>query len=212
MTADLLALIRDASAEEHTEVLDAALAAFLDYGIRRTSMAEVARRAEISQATLYRRFTQKPELVHAVTLREARRFVTAVDRGVDQSAGAREQVVELFVAFLHGLRRQKLLARLLNTEPEAVLPLLTVDGAALLGIGTDYLAEFVVRLQRAGQVPGFAPEPVAEMIARVALSLALTRRTRIPVDEVAAAREFARRHIVPVFGLAQLSQTPTGSG
>lgn len=38
-------------------------------------------------------------------------------------------------------------------------------------------------------------------IARVALSLALTKETAIPVDDEEASRHFARVHITAVFGL-----------
>lgn len=203
MSLGLLRLIRDGDAgEDRSGILDAALAAFLDYGIRRTSMAEVARRGGLSPATLYRRFAQKADLVQAVILREASRFVTSVDRRVDQTAGAEDQIVDMYVAFLDGLRGQRLLSRLLSTEPDVVLPLLTVDGAALLGVGRDYLGEFIGRLQQEGKLPPFEPAPVAEMIARVALSLALTKETRIPVDDEEASRRFARVHIAAVFGLS----------
>ncbi|MCW2495007.1 helix-turn-helix domain-containing protein [Jatrophihabitans sp.] len=196
----LLALVR-AEGDEHADVLDAALSAFLDFGIRRTSMSEIARRAGISPATLYRRFAQKAEIVQAVGLREVRRFLDSVDTEVDPEASGEEQVVTLFVAFLGGLRRNKLLARLIATEPESVLPALTVQGAPVLGLGRDYLVGVIERLQRAGLAEEFDPLPLAEMLARVALSLALTPETVLPLRDDAKARDFARRHIAVAYRL-----------
>ena len=43
---------------------------------------------------------------------------------------------------------------------------------------------------------------MAEMVARVALSMALTPQTCIPVDDEQAARRFARQHVSGVFGMA----------
>ena len=40
----------------------------MEFGIRRTSMGEIARRSGLSPATLYRRFAGKDELVWAVGL------------------------------------------------------------------------------------------------------------------------------------------------
>ncbi|MEV4236032.1 MULTISPECIES: TetR/AcrR family transcriptional regulator [unclassified Nocardia] len=203
----LLALVRSTGPEDRnqTRVLDAALLAFLDFGIKRTSMVEVARRCGLSLATLYRRFASKSDLIQAVGMRQARQFVEQVDvaqqRQVDRDAGAEEQIVELFVAFLNGLRGNKLLDRLLKTEPEIVLPYLTVKGAPVLELGRDYLAEFITRLQGEGKLPGYDPEPVAEMIARTALSLALTPQTVLPLDDDAAIRKFARDHVVVSFRL-----------
>lgn len=203
----LLALVRSTGPEDRnqTRVLDAALLAFLDFGIKRTSMVEVARRCGLSLATLYRRFASKSDLIQAVGMRQARQFVEQVDaaqqRQVDRDAGAEDQIVELFVAFLNGLRGNKLLDRLLKTEPEIVLPYLTVKGAPVLELGRDYVAEFITRLQGEGKLPEYDPEPVAEMIARTALSLALTPQTVLPLDDDAAIRKFARDHVVVSFRL-----------
>jgi hypothetical protein len=43
-------------------------------------------------------------------------------------------------------------------------------------------------------------------VARVALSMALTPQTCIPVEDEGAAREFARRHVAAVLGVS--SGTP----
>ncbi|MBY8862653.1 TetR/AcrR family transcriptional regulator [Nocardia sp. CA2R105] len=203
--AKLLPLVRDAAPEDRNQatVLDAALLAFLDFGIKRTSMVEVARRGGLSLATLYRRFAGKSDLIQAVGLRQAREFIVQVDtvvqRQIDSEADAEEQIVELFVAFQDGLRSNRLLDRLLTTEPEMVLPYLTVRGAPVIELGRDYLAEFIERLQREGKLAQYDPLPLAEMIARTALSMALTPQTVIPLDDDAAVRRFARDHVVPGF-------------
>ncbi|MBF6174476.1 TetR/AcrR family transcriptional regulator [Nocardia blacklockiae] len=202
--AKLLPLVRGAGADDsQSQVLDAALLAFLDFGIKRTSMVEVARRGGLSLATLYRRFAGKSDLIQAVGMRQARQFIDQVDaavqRQIDRDASAEDQIVELFVAFLDGLRGNRLLDRLLKTEPETVLPYLTVHGGPVIELGRDYLAEFVTRLQSEGKLPQYDPQPLAEMIARTSLSMALTPQTVIPLDDDAALRRFAREHVVPGF-------------
>ncbi|MTE17311.1 TetR/AcrR family transcriptional regulator [Nocardia aurantiaca] len=203
--AKLLPLVRGSGPEDHNQakVLDAALMAFLDFGIKRTSMVEVARRGGVSLATLYRRFAGKNDLIQAVGLRQARQLVDEVDAAVqgpiERDASAEEQIIALFVAFIEGLRGNQLLGRLLKTEPEIVLPYLTVQGAPVIELGRDYLAEFIARLQAEGKLPQYDPLPLAETIARAALSLALTPQTVIPLDDPDALRQFARDHIVPGF-------------
>ncbi|WP_405134897.1 TetR/AcrR family transcriptional regulator [Nocardia sp. NBC_01388] len=203
--AKLLPLVRGSGPEDRNQakVLDAALVAFLDFGIKRTSMVEVARRGGLSLATLYRRFAGKSDLIQAVGLRQARQFIADVDAAVhsqsERDAGAQEQIVALFVACIEGLRGNVLLERLLKTEPEMVLPYLTVQGAAVIELGRDYVAEFITRLQSEGKLPQYDPLPLAEMIARSALSLALTPQTVIPLDDEAALRRFAIDHVVPGF-------------
>jgi AcrR family transcriptional regulator len=199
----LFALVRSGTHPEtdREPLLDAALDSFIDFGIRRSSMSEIAKRARLSPATLYRRFAQKNDVVLAVGLREVRRFIAAVEAKIDHTAPAEEQIVELFIGFSNGLREHKLLRRLLATEPEIVLPYLTVNGGPVLDLGRDYLVEFISRLQDEGKLPGYDPTPVAEMLARVALSMALLPATAIPLGDSAAGREFVRAHITPIYRL-----------
>jgi AcrR family transcriptional regulator len=185
---------------EHERVLNAALEAFLDFGIRRTSMGEIARRAALSPATLYRRFSGKDDIVSAVGRREIRRLIDATDARVDPGADAEEQVVALLVAFLHGVRGNRLLQRLLATEPEVVLPLLTVQAGPVLALGRAYLAEFLRRLPGAHGLSSHQVEPVSEMLARLALSIGLTPETCLPIDDDDALRQFARLLLGGVMG------------
>lgn len=209
--AKLLPLVRKPRQDQDQTVLSAALLAFLDFGIKRTSMVEVARRGGLSLATLYRRFSSKSDLIQAVGLAQTREFIEGVDAAVqkqiDRDGSAEDQIVELFVAFLAGLRGNQLLDRLLITEPEIVLPYLTIKGSPVIELGRDYLAEFITRLQDEGKLPVYDPLPLAEMIARTSLSLALTPQTVIPLDDDAAAREFARNHVAVSFRVADIRKS-----
>ena len=186
-------------------ILDGALAAFLDFGIKRTSMNEVAKRSGVSPATLYRRYSSKNAVVQAVGLREAVRFVEAVDARIDRSAPVEEQVTEGFVAFATTLANNRLLRRLLTTEPDVVLPFLTTNAGPLLAVGRAYLAADLRVMQQSGGLPEYDVDYVAEILARLALSLALTPDGLIPIDDDAAARDFARAHIGALVRVAPLS-------
>ncbi|HEX9339412.1 MAG TPA: TetR/AcrR family transcriptional regulator [Pseudonocardiaceae bacterium] len=179
-------------------VLDAALTAFLDFGIRRTSMNEIAKRAGLGVATVYRRYPQKDQLVEAVILREAGRFVAEVDRRVGTVSSATDIAVEGFVAVVVGIREHPLLRRLLVTEPEIVLPMLTLRGGPVLAVGRGYLAGVIRRLRADGAIPDCDPEPVAELLARIAHSLLLTPDGCIPGEDDEATRRFARSHVAPI--------------
>ncbi|MGO4615439.1 TetR/AcrR family transcriptional regulator [Nocardia sp. 2YAB30] len=183
------------------KLLESALSAFLDFGIKRTSMGEIARRAGISPATLYRRFESKNDLVEAVSVREAQRFVAAIDGQVQAVSGSDDQLVEIFVAFIGAIAGNELLRRLLRTEPDLILPRLTTDAGAILAVGRGYLAEKLGELRDAGGTHDFDADLVAEIMARLALSLALTPDGLIPVTDQDAAREFARRTLLPMVGV-----------
>ncbi|MET9025721.1 MULTISPECIES: TetR/AcrR family transcriptional regulator [Nocardia] len=183
------------------KLLESALSAFLDFGIKRTSMGEIARRAGISPATLYRRYESKNDLVEAVSVREAQRFVAAIEKQVRTVSGNDDQLVEIFVAFISAIAGNELLRRLLRTEPDLILPRLTTEAGPILAVGRDYLAEKLRELRNAGGTHDFDADLVAEIMARLALSLALTPDGLIPVSDQNAAREFARRTLLPMVGV-----------
>lgn len=199
--SSILARILEKPVTDGEKLLDSALSAFLDFGIKRTSMGEIARRAGISPATLYRRFESKNELVEAVGVREAQRYVAEIDERVRAVTEPGEQLVEIFVAFVTTLAGNELLRRLLSTEPEAILPKLTTEAGPILAVGREYLADKLRELQAGATVPDFAPDLVAEIMARLALSLALTPDGLIPLDDPAAGRDFARRTLLPMVGI-----------
>jgi AcrR family transcriptional regulator len=185
--------------DDRDPVLDAALAAFLDFGIRRTSMGEIARRAGISPATLYRRYAAKSDVVMAVGMREANRDISAVDARIDPTAPPLEQLTRMYLEVEHRISSNKLLRRVVETEPESVLPRLTVEAGPLLEIGRSYLADFLVRLQRDGHIPAYDVGPVADWLTRQAQSSMLTPAP-VPLTEE-AVRDFVRRHLAPFVGI-----------
>lgn len=198
---NMLQRILDKPVADGEKLLESALSAFLDFGIKRTSMGEIARRAGISPATLYRRFESKNELVEAVSVREAQRFVAEIEKRVQAVRGTDDQLVEIFVAFISAMAGNELLRRLLRTEPELILPRLTTDAGPILAVGRGYLADKLRNLRDTATTDHFDADLVAEIMARLALSLALTPDGLIPIEDPTAAREFARRTLLPMVGV-----------
>jgi hypothetical protein len=85
-----------------------------------------------------------------------------------------------------------------------MLPMLSVQGWPVLELGRDYLHEFIQRLENEDKLPAFDAEPVAEIVARMALS----PETGIPVNDDQAMRRFIREHITLVFRLPPQTQNP----
>jgi hypothetical protein len=96
------------------------------------------------------------------------------------------------------LARDDLLKRLLETDPGVMLPLFAGRGTLVLAIGRSYLAALIRRLHADGLPVAGDPEHIAELLARVALSLALNGETVLPVDDDTALERVARTAIVPL--------------
>jgi AcrR family transcriptional regulator len=182
-------------------ILRAALDQFVDVGIRRSTVADVARRAGLSRVTVYRRFPRKADLVRAVALAELRRFLAGLDAAAAELPTAADRLVEGFVACVRAVRTHPLLLRLLGTEPEALLPLLTLDFAPWLALARHVLAERLV-LDGAALPAGVDAQALAEVGVRLAVSHLLTRDGSHPLDTDEQVRAYAARYLAPIAGAA----------
>jgi AcrR family transcriptional regulator len=188
-------------------ILDAALAEFLAYGLRRTNVDVVAKRAGVSRATLYRRFENKDVLVQAVLVRECRRFFWSIAAAVDGLVTARERLVEGFVVGVRYARQDRLLSRLLSSDPEALLPYLTVNGGLVVAVARDFLVGQGQGLPGGDRpVAGRDPAGVAELFVRLAISFTLTPDSCIPLDDDEDVRAFARSYLAVLMGPAATPQ------
>lgn len=176
-------------------VLDAALEEFLSYGLRRTNVDVVARRAGVSRATLYRRFDSKDALVQAVLVRESRRFFGSVAAAVAEVSTVEDRLVEGFAVGLRYARTDRLLNRLLASDPEALLPYLTTNGGLVVAAARDFLVGQGGTREPMG---GRTPAGVAELFVRLAISFTLMPESAIPLDTDDDARAFARAYLTPL--------------
>lgn len=196
-----LALVIDPSDppdEVGTRILDAAFEQFCLIGIRRSSMEDVARRANVGRVTIYRRFESKDKLVSALLWRETRVAIAKVEAAVKDVAEVEARFIEGFVAGMDAIRRHPLIMAMLATEPETALPLLTVKASSGLELARSFMADEVRRARAELGMPDSDADQVAEIFARLTHSLVLTPETCLPLDDDGKTREFARRHIVPM--------------
>jgi hypothetical protein len=130
--------------------------------------------------------------------REARAFIARVDERISAIPDPCEALVEAFSMFVRTLRSHELVQRLLVTDPERVLPLLTTGGGPALSLGRAYIREQAERAQAAGARMTGDPEHLAELLVRIAHSLVLTPETSLPLGDEERLAEFARAVLVPM--------------
>jgi AcrR family transcriptional regulator len=173
-------------------ILAAARSLLVEHGLRRTSLADVAEAAGVSDATLYRRFPNRETLLQTLVAREARAFIAQVDEQISTIADPEERLVTAFTMLTRTLREHDLVQRLLVTDRDRVLPLLTTDGGGALAIGRQYVLSQARAAIEAGATLTAEPEHVAELLVRIAHSLVLTPDTTLPIDDQPALETLAR--------------------
>lgn len=169
-----LARSPDDSDDETTErILDAATASFLEFGFRRTTMDDVARRIGVSRVTVYRHHADKSALFQAVLLREFQRTSADIERRLVALPADRNPVVEGFVLAIRHARRHPLVRRLLSTEPEWIVLHTTLNGELLMTWSIDSATAFLRQPRFASWLTGADPEVAAEILVRLLQSAVL---------------------------------------
>lgn len=147
---------------------EAAYACVARYGLGKTTMEDVAREAGISRATLYRSFPGgKDELLREVVTWEAGRFFMRLTQAVAHHVDLAD-LLEEALRFAHrAVEEHEVLQKILETEPDRLLPLLTTESARLLALVKQFLA---LAMQRASLQEGVDADAAADYLARMVLS------------------------------------------
>lgn len=120
-------------------ILDAAYELVLAVGMRRVNMADLGRAAGVSRATLYRKFANVDAVVAALTTRELGVIVAAAFAG--PAKDARTRVVRGIVATVQAVRTHPLTRKIIDVDPEFLLPYLVERRGTSTAAQLDLLTE-----------------------------------------------------------------------
>ncbi|MFD4789488.1 TetR/AcrR family transcriptional regulator [Streptomyces sp. NPDC058459] len=164
-------------------VLDAVRDCVLAVGVRRTTLADVARRAGVSRMTLYRRWPDLRTLVGDLMTREWLAVATRAMPSAPEGPHTRARIVTGLVAGVTEFRDHPLFRKILDVDPELLLPyVLDRRGAtqeALLALLTDALHEG----HADGSVRVTHPGRQARALLLLVQSFALSLRTMTDEDD-----------------------------
>jgi AcrR family transcriptional regulator len=108
----------DALSATDLAILDAARACVEEFGVRRTTLTEVARRAGVSRPTVYRRWPDTGSLVAELLVRELRAIVADT---MPTTGDARTRLVEGVVAGAATIRSNPLFGKIFRTDTDLML-------------------------------------------------------------------------------------------
>ena len=176
-------------------VLDAAVVEFEQHGFRRVALDDVARRARVSRTTIYRRFSNKDELIAAVIERENVVLFAHIAHELKQAGPQSNIYVEAFTHAILKFRRHRVLDRMIRDEPALVLELAEQHyGAAIVRMAEALRVIFPEGF--AERIGERAVNELADTILRYA-AMALLLPSAQPVESADDIRAFATRHFLP---------------
>ena len=177
-------------------ILDAAYTLLSRHGLRRTSMADIVKESGVSKATLFRRFKSRADLLHSLMVREISRFLEELGKRLEGVQDPQERLLEIFVYFCQIAPHHAVLRRLIETDAETVLPLLTVDAQRLLAFGNAFIVNELQQMVQNGYRLTSSPEICAELLDRLSHSYLLSPASVAPLDDPAAMRDIFRATLV----------------
>jgi AcrR family transcriptional regulator len=152
-----------------TRLLDAAYACIGRYGLGKTTVEDVAREAAMSRATVYRHFPGgRDELLREVIAWETTRFFLRLAEAVAGIHDFADTLEEALLYAHEAVEGHAVLQQVLATEPERLLPTLTVESGRMCRQIAEFLAPYLQASPR--RRPGVDPGEAADYVARMLVS------------------------------------------
>ncbi|WP_030254736.1 MULTISPECIES: TetR/AcrR family transcriptional regulator [Streptomyces] len=171
-------------------ILDAAADLIVHLGVRRTQLAEIARRAGVSRPTVYRRWPDVRAVIGALLTREILATLEGTALDVQDRTTLVERVVEVAVR----LRDHPVLGALLRSDDSDLLLEYVVErlGASQRGL-LEALRSGIELGQANGSIRAGEPLELAAMVLLIAQSTVQSHRMVASLlPEAAWRRELAR--------------------
>jgi AcrR family transcriptional regulator len=143
------------------------------FGLGKTTVDDVVKESGVSRATVYRQFPGgRDELLLETVGWELGNYFTELGDHV-RDARDLESLLGRGLMYAHrSVQEHVVLRKILDTEPERLLPLLTTEATRSLPFIADFLQPYLRREAEAGRLrPGVDLDRAAEYLARSILSL-----------------------------------------
>jgi AcrR family transcriptional regulator len=166
-------------------LLAAARACILDIGWKRTTLTDVANRADVSRMTVYRTFADMQTLFAELMTREWAGVVTGVIEAQSPGSSWPERIARGVAGTVLALRDNELFRRAVDLDPEWLLPYLLDRRGRSQDSVLEVLTERIAEGQEAGEVRAGSPAVLARSVVLSAHGFALSISTMAD-DEVDA--------------------------
>lgn len=151
--------IRNSESSVEEKILDAAAECILAYGVERTTMTEIARRAGVSRPTIYRRW---PDIQWVIAELLTVRIADVLDSTPDRGVG-REALVERVVAVAEHLRNDEVVMTVIVNAPNLAMVYIAERLGSSQKILVEALAESIMAAQDDGSVRSGDPRQMGAM-------------------------------------------------
>lgn len=167
------------SVRNNDRILDAAREVILTVGWKRATLTDVARRADLSRMTVYRAHPDMQSILADLMTREWVGEIEGVVQAND-SAGAddlADVIARRFSGAVAALRENELFRRIVDIDPEQLLPYLIDRRGRSQDAILDGLTARIAESQESGQVRAGDPTLIARSLLLAAHGFAISGHT-----------------------------------
>lgn len=159
-----------------TAVLDAARDCVASVGVRRTTIADVARRAGASRMTVYRMFPDARSLWSALLTRELLGLFDEAEAAAAQLPTARERLVAAAAYTVRRVSADAVVRKVLEVEPELLMPYITERLGQSQRLALERVRRWLDEGRADGSIRTIDAETAAYLLQLVCSALVLTSR------------------------------------
>ena len=164
----------------------------LAVGVRRTTLTDVARRAGVSRMTLYRLVPDVTTLVLEVMTRDFAALLQAAEADAGRRRTARARIVAAAVDVVRRLPDEPLFRRVLDVDPELLLPYLTDRIGATQRLAVAHIRRMLAEGVADGSVRRGDLDVIAAALVMVAVPFVVSARLLDEVGREDALDELGR--------------------
>lgn len=158
------------------DILDAVADCVRALGVRRTTVAEIARRAGLARSTVYTHFSDVTAATAALLTRELLSLLGAAADEGPADAAARERLVARAVHLAAAVPDDPLIERILELDAELLVPYLVRRLGSSQRAILDTVADLVAEGQRDGSIRAGEPSLIAFSSFLVVQSVVISAR------------------------------------
>lgn len=185
-------------------ILEATVTCLGRYGIAKTTVDDAAREAGVARATVYRHFPEgKDQLIADAITWAVRQFFSELAVLVEDAPDFPSLLERALLHAHRAVDEHVVLQKVLETEPQRLLPQLSQSAPQIQAVMREYFAE---RLSREDLRPGISALEAGDWLARMTLSFTLAQG-RWDLSDPVSVRALVRQELL-VSVLAPDALTP----
>jgi AcrR family transcriptional regulator len=180
-------------------IISAAFACFRTQGLRKTTIVDIARSADVSRSTFYEYFRDKETILEACAEAASERFYRNMTKAIDRQGGTTLED-KLVRAAIFVCQARQVVEPELYFDKDEVNIMMTKNSEVLLRECCEFFAPYFASAKVTGEIRRELDVALAtEWYGRMLFSLFTTPSPNFDANDVDAVGEFVRAHVTRGF-------------